>query len=66
METDLDLHAEIKRLRAVLKDAADAVERVAFKMEAPNNYTPQFVQIATMMRGHEQSAGYAEKHRNEC
>lgn len=29
-----------------LKDFAEAVEALAFKMPAPNDWTPQFVQLA--------------------
>jgi hypothetical protein len=61
--TVMDMHdklkAEIASLRAALKDAAGAVERLAFVMPAPNNYTPQFVQLANVMRlrSDEQTAG---------
>ncbi len=40
----------IAALEATLREFADAVERLAFKMRAPNVWTPQFVQLAQAAR----------------
>jgi hypothetical protein len=37
-------------MQAVLKAAADELEKLAFSMPPPNPYTPQFVMIAQAMR----------------
>ncbi len=40
------MSSEYKTLIRDLHDFAEAVKTLAFKMPAPNAYTPQFVQLA--------------------
>jgi hypothetical protein len=42
--------ARIARLEAALRVLCDSVERIAFEMPPPNEYTPQFVQRAQAAR----------------
>lgn len=44
------LEAEIDRLRALFRITAGQIERLAFDMPAPNDYTPQFVMLANDIR----------------
>lgn len=42
--------AEIERLRALAKEASDAIEKLALEMPPPNEYTPRLVMMAQTMR----------------
>jgi hypothetical protein len=52
-EEELDPHgecaAEIERLRTLMGAYAAQIERLAFEMQPPNPYTPQFVMLAQGM-----------------
>lgn len=47
------LTRELEEARVGLRLSADQVEKLAFQMPPPNNWTPQFVGLAHAMRAYE-------------
>jgi uncharacterized membrane protein YccC len=45
-----ELRAEIERLRVALGQAADRLEKLAWEIPAPNEWTPNLVWLANAMR----------------
>jgi chromosome segregation ATPase len=45
-----ELRAEIKRLQVTLSQVADRLEKLAFAIPPPNEWTPVLVQLANAMR----------------